>query len=168
MTVRVDPDKIPASLKEAVVDALLNLTYARISGVGEYGRVLYGARPRSLLNSGFILPARTDIEGDEVTSPIWVSAHGCDLQIAAHGTGELRIEPRFALYVRVLPTEEDTRRPDCRPSFRLRREVDLRMRHRRLELLDKRWEEVRGSYTSRSKHPDWLRITEEVRQQVHY
>jgi hypothetical protein len=41
------------------------------------------------------------------------------------------------------------------------------MRQRRRELLDKRWEEIKGSYTSRSKHPDWLRIAEEIRQQVH-
>jgi hypothetical protein len=166
-TVRADPDKISSSLKEAVVDSLLNLTYARISGAGEFGRVLFGARPRSLLNSGFILPARTDVEGDEVTSPIWVSAHGCDLQIAAQESGELRLEPRFALYVRVLPTEEDVKRSDCQPSFRLKRDIALRIRHRRYELLDKRWEEVKGNYASRSKHPDWVRIAEEMRKQVH-
>lgn len=166
-TLRADPDTIPSSLKEAVVDALLNLTHARISGTGDFGRVLFGARPRSLLNSGFLLPARTDVEGDEVTSPIWVSAHGCDLQIARQPTGELRLEPRFALYVRVLPNEDDIKRSDCRPSFRLKRDVALRMRQRRRELLDKRWEEIKGSYTSRSKHPDWLRIAEEIRQQVH-
>ncbi len=162
-TVRADPDKIPSSLKEAVADALLNLTHARITGAGDFGRVLYGARPRNLLNSGFILPARTDVEGDEVTSPIWVSAHGCDLQIAARASGELQVQPRFTLYVRVLPTEDDIKRSDCQPSFRLRRDIALRIRHRRYELLDKRWEEVKGSYASRSRHPDWLRIAEEVR-----
>lgn len=165
--VRADPKTIPSTLKEAVVDALLNLTYARISGEGEFGEVLYGARPRGLLNSGFLLPARTDVEGDEVTSPIWVTAHGCDLQVARAGGGSIRIQPRFALYVRVLPTEDDVKRPDCRPSFRLKREVALRLRQRRRELLDKRWEEVKGSYSSRSKHPDWVHIAEEVRQQVH-
>ena len=167
MIVRVDPEKISATLKEAVVDALLNITYARISGAGDYGRVLYGARPRNLFNSGFLLPARTDVEGDEVTSPIWVSAHGCDLQVAAQGTGGIRIRPRFALYVRVIPTEQDVKRPDCQPSFRLRREVALRLRHRRFEELDKRWEVVKGVYTARSKHPEWARIAEEVRQQIH-
>ena len=168
VTVRVDPDTIPSSLKEAVVDALLNLTHARISGTGEFGRVLFGARPRSLLNSGFLLPARTDVEGDEVTSPIWVSAHGCDLQIARQATGEIRLQPRFAFYVRVLPNEDDIKRSDCRPSFRLKPEVGRRMRQRRYELLDKRWEEVKGAYTtSRGKHPDWLHIAEGIRQQVH-
>lgn len=167
VTIRTDPDKIPSSLKEAVVDALLNITHARISGAGEFGRVLYGARPRSLFNSGFVLPARTDVEGDEVTSPIWVSAHGCDLQIARQPSGDLTLWPSFALYVRVLPTEEDIKRMDCQPSFRLRRDVALRLRQRRRELLDIRWEEIKGSYTSRSKHPDWKKIAEEVQRQVH-
>lgn len=166
-TVRANPDDIAPSLKEAVVDALLNITHARIAGAGEYGNVLFGAQPRKLLNSGFLLPARTDVEGDEVTSPIWVSAHGCDLQIARQGSGEILLQPRFALYVRVLPTEDDIKRADCRPTFRLKREVALRMRHRRYELLDKRWDEVKGGYASRGKHPDWLRIAEEVRRQVH-
>lgn len=167
VTLRSDPDKVPSSLKEAVVDALLNLTHARISGLGEFGQVLYGARPRSLLNSGFLLPARTDVEGDEVTSPIWVSAHGCDLQIAREAAGDLTLRPRFTIYVRVLPGEEDIKRTDCQPSFRLKRDVQLRIKQRRRDLLDKRWEEVKGSYVSRSKHPNWKTITEEVQQQVH-
>lgn len=166
-TTRVDPNDVPSSLKEAVVDSLLNILYARISGAGEFGRVLYGAQPRNLLSSGFLLPARLDVEGDEVTSPIWVSGHGCDLQITREGTGDLRLQPQFSLYVRVLPTSEDVKRPDCRPNFRLKREVALRIRQRRRELLDKRWDEIKGAYTSRSKHPDWLKITEEVRRQVH-
>src|SRR5262249_20543570 len=112
-------------------------------------------------------PARTDVEGDEVTSPIWVSAHGCDLQVAQRADAVIQLQPDFALYVRVLPTEDDVRRADCRPTFRLKRAVTLRMRQRRRELLDKRWEEVKGTYTSRSKHPDWTRIAEEVRRQVH-
>ncbi len=167
VTLRSDPDKIPSSLKEAVVDALLNLTHARISGAGEFGRVLYGARPRSLLNSGFLLPARTDVEGDEVTSPIWVSAHGFDLQIDRTAKGDLTLGPRFALYVRVLPTEGDIKRADCQPCFRLKHEVALRIRQRRRELLDKRWEQVKGSHTSRYKHPEWKKIEEEIQQQVH-
>lgn len=166
-TLRSDPDKVPASLKEAVVDALLNLTHARISGVGEFGQVLYGARPRSLLNSGFLLPARTDIEGDEVTSPIWVSAHGLDMQIAREAKGDVTLRPRFSLYVRVLPTEDDIKRTDCQPSFRLKRDVALRIRQRRRELLDKRWEEMKGSHTSRYKHPEWKKTEEEIQQQVH-
>src|SRR5690348_7702176 len=112
-TLRSDPERIAASVKEAVADSLLNIIHARISGVGEFGQVLYGARPRSLLNSGFLLPARAAVEGDEVTSPIWVSAHGCDLQVASVGQGTLHLQPSFALYVRVLPTEEDIKRADC-------------------------------------------------------
>ena len=56
---RVDPGLLPTSMKEAVVDALVNLTYAHASGAGSVGRYLFGARPRTVLNSGFILPQQS-------------------------------------------------------------------------------------------------------------
>ncbi len=58
-TLRADPAEIPSTLKEAVVDSLLNLTYAQLSGQGGTGQYLFGARPRILLNSGFLLPQRS-------------------------------------------------------------------------------------------------------------
>ena len=70
-TLRANPAEISSTLKEAVVDSLLNLTYAQLSGQGEAGEYLYGARPRTLLNSGFLLPQRNPLGDDEVTSPIW-------------------------------------------------------------------------------------------------
>ncbi len=61
LVLREDPAKIPSTLKEAVVDGLLNLTYAQLSGQGTIGRYLFGARPRALLNSGFLLPQRSPL-----------------------------------------------------------------------------------------------------------
>ena len=80
-TLRDDPAKISSTLKEAVVDSLLNLTYAQISGQGSTGQYLFGARPRTLLNSGFLLPQRNQSGDDEVTSPIWISSHGVQMQL---------------------------------------------------------------------------------------
>lgn len=47
---RADPAKISPTLKEAVVDSLLNLTYAQLSGQGPTGQYIFGTRPRALLN----------------------------------------------------------------------------------------------------------------------
>jgi hypothetical protein len=113
-TLRCDPDLIPTSLKEAVADALVNIVYANVSGVGEFGGAIYGAPPSRLMVSAFLLPKREDYDGDEVTSPIWISSHGLDLQIAATGGGVVTILPKFAVYIRVFPNEEDLKRPDCR------------------------------------------------------
>jgi hypothetical protein len=64
--------------------------------------------------SAFLLPKRKEDDGDEVTSPIWISSHGLDVQIGATGSGVLTIRPKLSVYVRVFPNEEDLKRPDCR------------------------------------------------------
>ena len=120
---RANPAAIPSTLKEAVVDSILNLTYAQLSGQGDTGQYLFGARPRALLNSGFLLTQRSPSGDDEVTSPIWVSSHGLQMQLKAALRSEVTIQPRLSLYVRVLPREEDLRRPNCRPVFMLRQAV---------------------------------------------
>lgn len=165
--VRVDPKAISTSFKEAVVDSLLNLVHARISGTGEFGAVLYGTRPRNLLNSAFLLPMRGAEEGDEVTSPIWISSHGLDFQIAKDGSGDIVVQPRFAIYVRILPSEDDIKREDCRPSFRLKREVAKELNKAYREALDAEWEKVKGSYKNRREHPSWLKIKDEVRGKIY-
>lgn len=165
--VRANPYALPSSLKEAVVDALVNLTHARVSGAGEEGRSVYGARPRALLSSSFLLPRRGSTGDDEVTSPIWISSHGLDLQVAANGAGTVSVKPRLSVYVRVLPNVEDLQRPDCRPHFRLRREVSERLRNEVRDALDLEWETVKGAHTSRYKHPDWPAIRDRVRREVY-
>ena len=47
---RENPAEISTTLKEAVADSLLNMIYAQISGAGKFGKYLFGARPRTLLN----------------------------------------------------------------------------------------------------------------------
>src|SRR5262249_2651645 len=125
---RFDPEKIPASLKEAVADALVNIVHANVAGIGEFGRAAYGAPPSRLMVSAFLPPKRKEDDGDEVTSPIWISSHGLDVQIGATGGGALMMRPKFAVYVRVFPTEEDLKRPDCR----LRRPPLLKVKQQEL------------------------------------
>jgi hypothetical protein len=165
--VRSNPHTLPTSLKEAVVDALLNITHARISGAGEEGRFLFGARPRAVLNSGFLLPRRDVTGDDEVTSPIWISSHGLDMQVAAAASGEVLVIPELSIYVRVLPTVDDLKRLDCRPHFRLRREVSEKLKNEAKAAQDLEWEKVKGTYTSRWKHPGWADIRDRVRREVY-
>ena len=164
---RVDPAGISSTLKEAVVDGLLNLTYAQVSGQGPTGQYLFGARPRALLNSGFLLPRKDAGGDDEVTSPIWISSHGIQMQLNAATNAVIRVEPRFSVYVRVLPREEDLRRPNCRPVFMLRPEVVKAIQAERDRRLDEAWEKVKGSHTSRWKHPDWVNISAKIVDEVY-
>ena len=164
---RADPAAIPSTLKEAVVDSVLNLTYAQVSGQGPTGQYLFGARPRALLNSGFLLPQRSASGDDEVTSPIWVSSHGLQMQLNATSPSVVTIQPRLSLYMRVLPSEEDLKRPNGRPVFMLRQAVVGELKAERDKRLDEEWEKVQGSYTSKWKHPEWAEIRKKVVDEVY-
>ncbi|MEJ1165670.1 DEAD/DEAH box helicase family protein [Variovorax sp. CCNWLW186] len=152
---RADPTSVSSTLKEAVVDGLLNLTYSKLSGTGPSGQHLFGARPRALLNSGFILPQRNPTGDDEVTSPIWISSHGIQMQLNAGTHSVVKVSPRLSMYVRALPREEDLTRPNCRPVFMLRQAVVAELKAERDKRLNEAWEKVKGEYTSRWKHPQW-------------
>ena len=167
--VRADPAKISTTLKEAVVDSLLNLTFARISGHGPDGEVLYGSRPRSILASAFLLPPLRALgSGDEVTQPIRITAHGLDCQIHRDVAGAMTVRPWLQVYVRVLPNVEDLKRPDCAPRFRLDDAVRRSLQTQTSDALKARWaaESAGKTYKRRSDHPQWKAIEQEVRNQV--
>lgn len=164
---RANPSAISSSLKEAVVDGLLNVTYAQLSGQGPTGTYLFGARPRALLNSGFLLPQRNADGDDEVTSPIWISSHGLQMQLNVTASSVIHVQPRLCVYVRVLPREEDLQRPNCRAVFMLRHSVLKEIQKERNERLDEAWNRVKGSYTSRWKHPDWPAISAKVIDEIY-
>lgn len=164
---RSDPTQLSTTLKEAVVDALLNMTHAQVSGAGEFGEVLYGARPRSVLNSAFLLPAKKRQGDDEVTAPIWISSHGLDMQLNAGTEGVISVRPSFSVYVRILPTSEDLQRDDCRLQPRLNQEVAKERRAKFREALNLRWEKEKElGHVSKWKHPLWEEIQKEVHRQV--
>ena len=167
--VRADPAHVSTTLKEAVVDSLLNLTFARISGHGPDGEVLYGSRPRSILASAFLLPPLRALgSGDEVTQPIRITAHGFDCQIHRDVAGTVTVRPRLQVYVRVLPSVDDLKRPDCAPRFRLDDAVRRTLQTQTSDALKARWsiESAGKTYKRRSDHPQWKTIEQEVRDQV--
>lgn len=166
VTLRSDPAKISSTLKEAVVDAIVNMTFSQISGQGQAGLNIYGARPRMLLNSGFLLPQRAPTGDDEVTSPIWISSHGLQAQLT-QAPGALTVKPKLSVYVRVLPNVDDLRRPNCQPSFLLRKEVFEELRAERNAKLDAEWEKVKGARTSKFKHPEWAAIRARIVDEVY-
>ncbi|MCL8315533.1 hypothetical protein M9Y48_13155 [Enterobacter cloacae subsp. cloacae] len=166
-TLRANPAEISSTLKEAVVDSLLNLTYAQLSGQGETGEYLYGARPRTLLNSGFLLPQRNPLGDDEVTSPIWVSSHGLQMQLNFSKHSIITVQPSLSVYVRVLPQEEDLKKPNCSPVFMLRRSIVEEITTERNRRLERAWDEVRGTYTSKWKHPGWSSIRAKIVEEIY-
>lgn len=89
-------------LKEAVADALTNLTVARVSGFGEFGNVVFRTMPQSQFASGFLLP-RFNRAGADESSPISISVLGLDFQVNAGLNKPISIRPEFSIYVRTLP-----------------------------------------------------------------
>lgn len=102
----VTPHALNASLqeaKEAVADALVNMTVARCSGFGDFGRVVYGRSPERAFVSGFLLPRFADIGDVDETSDIHIAVIGLDFQVTKTATGAAIVRPSFSAYVRVLP-----------------------------------------------------------------
>lgn len=164
---RVEPTRIHTTIKEAVVDSLLGMVHAEISGASRHCKYLFGTRPRLLLNSAFLLP-QIDAEGDdEVTSPIWISSHGLQFQTVAGKNGSITVAPTATLYVRVLPEEKDLARRDCKAVFRLNRLVEKELKETVRKRLEEAWEREKGAYTSKAKHPEWRRIRDEIRDKVY-
>ena len=116
--------------KEAMIDALLNLTLQRTDGSGPDGEMVFGAKPSMRFVSGFLLP-RYDATGNEdETSDIHLSTHGLDCQIASVATGPLTVSVTFSIYVRTLPEWDELVRPelDLFPKPSLKKEVDATIR----------------------------------------
>ncbi|MBI4755034.1 MAG: helicase [Betaproteobacteria bacterium] len=165
---RADPKKIATSVKEGVAEAILNIVHARVRGGGEFGRIIYGVKPSALLSSGFLLPWRNVDDGDEVTSPIWISGHGLDLLIGSNEKGAVRIKPLASIYLRVLPTEEDVKtRPDCKLRLQMRTEAARQLRQRLREAENTEWAPLAEQYKYRRECPDWKERQDKVREKVY-
>ncbi len=135
--VGVAPQALNASLqeaKEAMADALVNMTVARCSGIGDFGRIVYGRSPERAFVSGFLLPRFAEIGDEDETSDIHIAVVGLDLQVTKEATGTASIRPRFSVYVRALPTWSELVDPrlGMQPTFDLmpavRREIVQRIR----------------------------------------
>lgn len=167
---RVNPSNssIPTGLKEAVVDALVNQTFSAISGSGPEGEALFGARPRSLLSTAFLLPRPKALgDGDEVTQPIQIYAHGMDFQVNSESAAQFKVKPTLQVYVRVLPATEDLKRPNMGLAFRLNDETRKLFQSQVRAALDEAWKLAQAEgYKSRYQHPTWRDIDRKVREKV--
>lgn len=135
--VRISDMKLPQEVasrvsdaKEGLVDALLNLTWQRVSGAGDEGEVVYGTKPSLRFVSGFLLPRYEETGQQDETSDIHLSTHGLDLQITDDAEGQLTVEARFAIYIRALPDWKELVRPelDLFPNPPLRRDLEQHIR----------------------------------------
>jgi hypothetical protein len=116
-------------LKEAVCDALVNLTTDYVSGAGSNGDVIYGTLPRGAFVAGMLLP-RFDDAGSDETSDIHISTLGIDLHVLSDAALQAELRPSFSTYVRVLPTWEELQNQNLALefNFRLRPEVEQNVR----------------------------------------
>src|SRR5689334_10799942 len=94
---------IDQELKEAVCDAVVNLTIARVSGAGPKEQVLYGPSPRRCIISGQLLPRFDEAGASDETSDIRIAALGIDFQVASGSSAKATATPSFSVFVRVLP-----------------------------------------------------------------
>jgi len=116
--------------KEAIVDALLNLTWQRASGDGAEGNLVFGTKPSLRFVSGFLLPRFEETGEQDETSDIHLSTHGLDCQISASAKGKLVVTAGFSIYVRALPSWEELTKPELElfPSPPLRKDLETAIR----------------------------------------
>lgn len=163
----VNPRDIHDTVKEAVVDSLLNNLTSRLAGHGVRGRVLYNSKPRTILVTEFLLPKplRERIQ-DEEASPIHISAHGIDFQIAAKAKDiRIQVKPTIAVYVRILPTPDEVKPGAvCRPQFSLTSDIRklIKQRVRNLEA------DIKATLGADfRRHPDWQKLRKEAQSKAH-
>ena len=125
-------------LKEAVCDAVIERTRRVVSGEGGFGSAIYGRLPSHALTSGFIVPRMSTDGADEEANDIRLPLHGLDLRLDARATGEVRIRPRFSVYLRSLPSADEV----FSPSLGLRPRAEFNARAR--ELIKDRMAASRG------------------------
>lgn len=161
-----NPRKIHPAYKEAVVDSLLNGLSARLAGRGDFYKVIYGTKPSTALMSEFIMPMPAEERGgDEEADPIRISAHGMDFQIRSAAAGTtLGVSLTGAVYVRILPTEDEVR-PGGRleATFPLTREARAEIRGKVKDALTKLIAALPGG----KSNPDWAAKSYEARKAVY-
>ncbi|KKO44791.1 helicase [Arsukibacterium ikkense] len=161
-----NPRDIHPAYKEAVVDSLLNGLSARLAGRGEFYKVIYSAKPSSALMSEFILPMPDEErDGDEEADPIRISAHGMDFQVRAAAIDtEISVSLTGAVYLRILPTEEEVK-PGGRleATFPLTRDARNEIRRRVKDALSKLVNELPGG----KKHLEWSVKSYQTRKDVY-
>lgn len=140
--------------KEAIVEALLQLTVHRCSGEGPEGEFIYGTKPSLRLVSGFLLPRFDDTGQEDETTDIRIATMGVDLQVAANTSGEVVVRPEMAIYARALPTWEEIYDPrhDMVPQVLLSRETRMQLEALARQYINE--EKVKLPPEERAEEPD--------------
>jgi hypothetical protein len=170
VTKAADLRKIADPLKEAVVDSILNNLAARVSGKGEFCRVIVNARPSDLLVSGFIVPLPEELrDEDEETNPLQINAHGLDFHAS---TGSLhkpiKLHLKGSIYLRIFPTaSEMAMGGNLAPVIPPRHEIARDLRDRTRAGMDALRAELRVERFKERSHPEWDKRLTELRKKLH-
>jgi hypothetical protein len=153
---------IPQELKEAVCNAVVNLTVSRLNGSGRDGEALYGISPRRSIASGQLLPRFDPTGTDDETSDIRIAALGIDFHLNARAQGDCVVTPRFSVYVRVLPdwSELTDKALDLEIGFKLQQAVQDAINNRIRQLRNERF--VAANVAT----PDWPSLNPTQREKV--
>ncbi|WP_027554920.1 helicase-related protein [Bradyrhizobium sp. Cp5.3] len=154
---------ISQELKEAVCNALVNMTVARVSGSDDEGRFLYGRSARRSIVSGQLLPRFDTAGADDETSDIRIAASGIDFHVDAGAAGQSTITPSFSVYVRVLPNWADL------ADEALGLDVEFKLRRAVQDAIDNRFRQLRTERfaAARVATPDWPNLNPEQRQRIY-
>lgn len=149
--------------KEALVDALLNLTWQRTSGDGSEGEIVFGTKPSLRFVSGFLLPRFEETGQEDETSDIHLSAHGLDCQIAVSAKGKLVVTVAFSIYVRALPSWQELVNPQFElfPNPPLRKDIEIEIR----DVMKTRMADARAS--EEAKAEDQRQPRRELQQKIY-
>lgn len=145
---------------EGVVDALLNLTWERVSGSGPEGEVVYGTKPSLRFVSGFLLPRYEESGQEDETSDIHVSTHGLDCQILDQPGGTLEVGVEFSIYIRSLPEWHELT-DDLFPRPTLRKDIEDAIRATTIDRLSA------AKDAEREKPRDQQRTHRQLQQEIY-
>jgi hypothetical protein len=153
---------IPQELKEAVCNALVNLTVARVSGSDREGQIVYGRSPRRSIVSGQLLPRFDPTGQDDETSDIRIAALGMDFHLDANAAGQSVVTPRFSVYIRVFPDWAEL------ADEALGLDIEFKLRQAVQDTIDNRIRQLRNERFAAAgvATPDWPSLNPEQRQRI--
>jgi Helicase conserved C-terminal domain len=170
ITKAADLQKIADPLKEAVVDSILNNLAARVSGKGDFRRVILNVRPSDLLVTGFIVPLPEELRNeDEETSPLQINAHGMDFHASAEGLSmPISVRLKGSVYVRIFPSaSEMAAGGDLALTIPARPEIAKNLRNLTRAGIDQLRAELGIERFKERLHPDWDKRLMALRTQLH-
>src|SRR3569833_307188 len=170
VTKAVSARDIPDACKEAVADSILNNLSARVSGEGEFHRVIANARPSDLLVSGFIVARPEEArDNDEEANPLQINAHGLDFHVSdASLDRPIKLKLSGSVYLRVFPSARDIAPGGgLTPIIHLHSDIGKDLRARTYAAMDALRVELGVERFKENSHSDWGNRLVELRRRLH-